>query len=140
MDLKMAKRKIELWWNRIIYPENVWYGGGLKRSSALSSIGEGWRPIINNLYDAKPKHVKVWQVKEKFGGLRFYINSAPEWYHDLISYYEHESYETCERCGKRGVLREDLSWVLTLCDKHYQEHLIEIRAKNARYAKLSKIK
>lgn len=116
---KVLARRFLLWLRYIGNPENVWYGGGLKRETALRSVGNGWTPIINNLYDAKPRHTQVTQVKEKFGGLRFYITSAPEWYHDLITFYERESYETCEQCGKEGKLREDLSWVLTLCDEHY---------------------
>lgn len=134
--MKKLINNIERLWLKIRYPENVWYGGGLKRKTALNSVGKGWSKLINNLYDAKPKHVKVWQVKEKWGGLRFYVDSAPEWYHDLISFYEHKSDETCEQCGKPGKARTDLGWVLTLCDEHYEEKLDEIRVRNAKYAKL----
>ena len=56
----------------------------MNRQEALSSVGKGWARIINNLYDAKPKTTLVIQVKEKFGGLRFYVGSAPDWYFDLI--------------------------------------------------------
>jgi len=112
---------IILWYKHLLHPENVWYGGGLKRETALHSVGDGWTPIINNLYDAKPKKTNVWQVKEKWGFLHFYVDSAPEWYHDLISFYENESAETCEQCGKKGKLRDDLGWILALCDEHYNE-------------------
>lgn len=121
--MKKIIRELQYLWHKIRYPENVWYGGGLKRSSALSSVGNGWSKFINNLYDAKPKRTKVWQVKEKYAGLRFYISSAPEWYFDLIDYYEDESYKICEVCGEKGKIRDDLSWILTLCDKHYEETL-----------------
>ena len=119
--MKRFIRRLQLLWNRIRYPENIWYGGGLKRKTALHSVGAGWAKLINNLYDAKPKHVKVWQVKEKFAGLRFYLDSAPEWYHDLIAYYENQSNKICEQCGEKVKVRDDLGWILTLCDKHYQE-------------------
>ena len=99
------------------YPENIWYGNGLKRKSALSSVGKGWSRLINNLYDAKPKNVQVTQVKEKWGFLHFYVSSAPEWYFDLINYYERESETICEQCGRPGKLRDDRHWILTLCDE-----------------------
>jgi len=113
---RIAYGNLRLWLNHIRYPENVWYGGGLKRESALSSVGKGWSNIINRLYDAKPKNVQVTQVKEKFGSLRFYVSSAPEWYFDLIDYYEEKSETICEKCGESGKLRENMGWILTLCD------------------------
>jgi hypothetical protein len=108
--------KLRLFFNHIQYPENVWDGGGYKRESALRSVGKGWSKLINNLYDAKPKYTNVQQVKEKYGTLRFYVSSAPEWYFDLIDYYEEESSKICEQCGKPGKLRLDRGWYLTLCD------------------------
>jgi hypothetical protein len=108
-------------YKRLRYPENVWYGYGLKRESALKSVGGGWSKLINNLYDAKPKHTIVTQVKEKFGTLRFYISNAPEWYYDLIDHYEQESATICEQCGKDGKTRLDRGWYLTLCDECYEK-------------------
>jgi len=116
-----------LWYALVMFykkcrnPENVWYGNGLKRDTAIQSVGTGWKQLIENLYDAKPKSTHVMQVKEKWGGLRFYVSFCPEWYSDLIDYYEYKSYQLCEVCGEKGTLRNDLGWVLTLCDKHYEE-------------------
>lgn len=59
---------------------------------------------------------KVIQVKEKFGGLRFYTNWGNEQIHKFIDKAENESYDICEVCGKPGRVRED-SWVKTLCDE-----------------------
>ena len=92
---------------------------GISRKHALDCVGHGWAKFINNLYDAKPRRVMVTQVKEKFGGLRFYISGAPEWYHDLIWHYELESKKVCEECGKPGKMRPDLGWIKTFCDEHY---------------------
>lgn len=57
------------------------------------------------------------QVKEKFGGLRFYM-SGPQTKEMalLIRQAEEKSFNTCETCGKSGTLRTDRRWVLTLCD------------------------
>jgi len=108
--------RFKLFYMRLRNPENVLYGGSLKRETALHCVGNGWSKIVNNLYDAKPKRVNVTQVKEKFGTLRFYVSSAPEWYFDLINYYENLSATICEKCGKPGVLRTERGWLLTLCD------------------------
>jgi len=113
---KLLYGRLKVWLNHIQYPENVWYGGGLKRESALRSVGKGWSKLINNLYDAKPKGTNVQQVKEKYATLRFYVSNAPEWYFDLIDYYEEESSKICEECGKPGKVRLDRGWYLTLCD------------------------
>ena len=113
--------KLKLLWYKLRYPENVFYGNGLKKETAIKSVGVGWKDFIENLYQAKPNKTNVLQVKEKWGGLRFYISSAPEWYFDLIDYYEYKSYRTCEACGEKGKIREDLPWVRTLCNKHYME-------------------
>lgn len=112
---------LRLWLKRLRHPENIWYGGSIKRENALRSVGPGWAKLINNLYDAKPKWVRVIQVKEKYAGLRFYTNSSPDWFEDLVSYYSMLSEKTCEQCGEPGKVRGDLGWILTLCTKHYKE-------------------
>lgn len=127
--MKTILYKLQLFWRRLRNPESVWYGGGLKRATALSSVGEGWASIINELYDAKPKNVNVLQVKEKFGTLRFYVSSAPNWYFDLINYYENKSAYICESCGKEGKVRTDLGWLLTLCDEHYNQTIANMNAR-----------
>ena len=60
---------------------------------------------------------EVLQVKEKFGGLRFYVNSATEEMYRLISEAESQSYEICEECGKPGTLSQKIKggWMKTLC-------------------------
>jgi len=123
---KIIYGRLYVAYRHLRHPENVWYGGGLKRETAIRSVGAGWKPFIEKLYDAMPKRTKVLQVKEKFAGLRFYISSAPEWYHDLISHYENQSYKICEVCGEKGKVREDLGWILTLCNNHYKERKAEI--------------
>lgn len=109
--------KIKMLYLSYRYPENVWYGRkGLSLDHSLSCVGPGWHTLIHMLYQAKPKKVRVVQVKEKYGTLHFYVGRAPKWYLDLIDYYELKSSRTCERCGAEGKLREDRSWILTLCD------------------------
>lgn len=94
--------------------------GDVTLENALRCVGLGWAPIIQRLYQAKPEQTKVIQVKEKFGGLRFYVeNSTPE-FNQLIREAEKESFTTCESCGITGDFVEtktnkDGYWLLTLC-------------------------
>jgi len=86
--------------------------------------GDGWEPLIrelsekieayNNEHPDNP--VVAAQVKEKFGGLRFYVDGAIKKILDLIQEYEERSEKICEQCGKSGKLR-DKGWMRTLCDE-----------------------
>jgi len=84
---------------------------------ALNEVHDGWKEIVTRCYEACVKHdVEILQIKEKFGGLRFYVGQAPDIVHDIIAKAESESLKTCERCGEPGTLT-GTHWVLTLCKK-----------------------
>jgi hypothetical protein len=57
------------------------------------------------------------QVKEKFGGLRFYVQAATDKHYQYITFAESMSYRTCESCGAPGKTYTD-GWHTTLCDIH----------------------
>jgi hypothetical protein len=57
------------------------------------------------------------QVKEKFGGLRFYVQAATDKHYNYISFAESMSYRTCEECGAPGKTYTD-GWHRTMCDIH----------------------
>ena len=82
----------------------------------------GWNAIIWRLTEgiekAKPgKDFEIVQVKEKFGGLRYYVSTASEEIFGLIDAAERLSYKTCEECGDKGSLDQRFGWYLTLCRK-----------------------
>jgi hypothetical protein len=88
------------------------------------SVGDGWFPLIKELIEdliALGWDKQTCQVKEKFGGLRFYINGGSDEIFNRISKAENDSYEICEICGEKGELKTDIGWYTTLCDKHYEE-------------------
>lgn len=90
----------------------------------LSGIGKGWHSLVRKLIDDLLKMGwggEVYQVKEKFGGLRFYIGAGSDEIHERIQQAEDKSYSVCEVTGKPGKLRSDLGWVRTLCDEEYEK-------------------
>jgi len=83
-------------------------------------VGEGWRPLVMKLCKdiiAIDDTVEVAQVKEKFGGLRFYIYGGGDKVYDLIHKAENKSFKICEECGTKNNVSTKGGWLLTLCDK-----------------------
>lgn len=60
------------------------------------------------------------QVKEKFGGLRFYYMGGDEFVHGAVALAERMSYTICEECGAAGKSRGG-GWVRTLCNEHTEK-------------------
>lgn len=81
-----------------------------------AAIEQGLR-IIKDL----PARVTVAQIKEKFGGLRFYYDGGDEYISGLVTMAESWADKTCEVCGDAGQLRNG-GWVRTLCDTHEEEY------------------
>ncbi len=90
-------------------------------------IGGGWIDIVArchaDLTTIDPDHT-VTQVKQKFAELRYYAtpsaNLAPRALHGFgsrIRLAEIEASLACERCGRRGRLR-NLEWLGVWCDEH----------------------
>jgi hypothetical protein len=95
--------------------------------------GDGWYNIIDNLCEGIQTYcdekkatddpefqVVAVQVKEKFGGLRFYVNGGDEHIYKLIHASEEESYKTCEDCGSPGKLDRS-GWWSTTCEPCLQK-------------------
>ena len=87
--------------------------------------GDGWFDLIYNLSEnisLIDPTVEAVQVKEKFGGLRFYINHGSEEVYKLIDAAEEISFTICENCGSsEGVKTTEEGWITTLCDKCLQK-------------------
>jgi hypothetical protein len=65
-------------------------------------------------------YITASQVKEKFGGLRFYTNGFTDTIDGMIRMAESMSYRTCEVCGSPGRSNNH-GWISTLCDTHRLE-------------------
>ena len=111
MDSKKKNRLYFLWTDKTTTVEDI-----------CKCVGPGWTPLIKDLikslWDIKWDG-GLYQVKEKFGGLRFYINATPEQF-KLVMAAEAKSFKTCEECGERGKTRGD-GWIRTLCEKCYDK-------------------
>lgn len=109
------------------------------------AVGEGWWPIIQSLcrniqyhidwkQEQKEKYnrgegceqVVVTQIKEKFGGLRFYYDGGDEYINGLVTMAESWAARTCEECGVPGKQRSG-GWIRTLCDHHEAERQAEMK-------------
>lgn len=75
---------------------------------------EEQRLIMEQLREQHPIAV---QVKEKFGGLRFYADNITPELDGYIRFAELLASNTCEVCGERGKRRTG-GWIRTLCNKH----------------------
>ena len=73
-----------------------------------------WNTDKNNS-DGRYPQVECSQVKEKFGGLRFYTNGATEGQYGAIYFAESLSYRICMVCGSmKNVKQINGGWIETL--------------------------
>jgi len=89
--------------------------------------GDGWYWLIdrlcsdlqwntdNNNSKRKYPQITAVQVKEKFGGLRFYTQGASEAQYAVISFAETLSEYMCEKCGSTKDVGQTRGWITTLC-------------------------
>lgn len=120
--------------------ENKKRTDAIKFNQMLEDCGHGDYRIFNEYYsfgddafrvkkmetilDEEPREVRdeypqvvAVQVKEKFGGLRFYVEGGTSEIHNFIAMAESMSYRTCEECGSPGnVYRK--GWHKTMCEVH----------------------
>lgn len=104
---------------------------GNKLSDGGIACQDGWYDLIDKLCAdidqlfkdsglPDDKYPTAVQVKEKFGGLRFYMNAVDKSIFSqifaLISAAEQQSEIICEKCGSPGKIRHG-GWWKCLCDK-----------------------
>lgn len=117
------------------------YNRVLKRALAGDTAGLEWLmknkthrigitdPVAEELLKAEYVPVpdafawpQILDIKEKFGGLRYYIDNCPDGLDSAIELAEALSTHTCQDCGAPGHTRET-GWLRTLCDGHFAEYV-----------------
>jgi hypothetical protein len=86
---------------------------------------DGWFTLINSLccqikdylkVNHVKKPVRIKQIKQKFGGLRFYYNGGDECIFQMTKAAMDMSLHICEKCGSHeDVIQTQEGWVQTLC-------------------------
>jgi hypothetical protein len=102
------------------------------------AVGAGWYPILETLCANIQSHidwrvkqgqdiaqVEVEQIKEKFGGLRFYYSGGDDEISGMVRMAEAWADIACEECGAAGKRRSG-GWIRTLCDLHEAERQARI--------------
>jgi len=110
-------------------------------------VDEGWWPILESLCGQIQHHldwknrqsevvvqVKVAQIKEKFGGLRFYYDGGDDAIDGMVRMAESWAAHSCETCGAPGK-SQDGGWIKTLCDHHEAERQLKRKQSEEEYAK-----
>lgn len=100
---------------------------------------DGWFELIDTLCNRIQKHVDyrtsvtqdpdelehiqvvAQQVKEKFGGLRFYVVGGDDITEALINFAESVSFKVCETCGNQGSKKTIGTWIHTSCDPCFEK-------------------
>ncbi|MET9669681.1 hypothetical protein ABZY19_30710 [Streptomyces sp. NPDC006475] len=92
----------------------------------VHAAGPGWRQLLEHLHEqiraAFPGY-RLLDLKEKFGGLRVYVEGPPgsgDILRSLIAPAEAEAERTCEFCGATGRVRtrgdQPGGWRKAVCD------------------------
>lgn len=97
----------------------------------LDAMPKGWRKcfgisICKEIKASLKRHnclkeYRITQIKEKFGGLRWYNAAAPEEVYKIIQKYEYISEKTCIVCG-RPATKISTGYISPYCDDCYQQY------------------
>jgi hypothetical protein len=106
------------------------------------AVGKGWYPILETLCANIQSHinwrvkqgvniaqVEVNQIKEKFGGLRFYYSGGDDEISGMVRMAEAWADIACEECGAAGKRRSG-GWIRTLCDHHEAERQARLKERS----------
>jgi len=94
--------------------------------------GDGWfdliykaskkiEAIVSQMPIEERNNYRAFQIKEKFGSLRFYMSTQNEEIDNIIREVEQESIKTCQQCGKSGEFVTINGWRQVLCSNCEKE-------------------
>jgi hypothetical protein len=103
------KFKYQWMWNLQAYLRRKYY-----KKKKINAFAE-W------LYEKAPRKnlpevtIQIDQIKEKFGGLRFYYSGGDDTIYGMTSLAESLSYKICESCGTTKGVGQTGGWIYTVC-------------------------
>ncbi len=119
------------------YPAIFSLEGAVNQRLFGFECGDGWFPLIDGACELIQRHIesdgiqplRALQVKQKFGGLRFYYQHGSDHAAAVVDLAESLSLHVCEICGAVGKSVQLLGWVQTRCPTHdrtsvYEEPLL----------------
>jgi hypothetical protein len=108
------------------------------------AVGDGWWPIIealcsniqhyldwiNKNHEKHPvvEQVVVAQIKEKFGGLRFYYDGGDDKIQGMVRMAESWADAVCEDCGSPAT-QKTTGWIKNVCNVHFVERELARKAR-----------
>lgn len=105
--------------------------------------GDGWFTLIDATCELIQRHIEktgdqqlvATQVKEKFGGLRFYYRNGSDHASTVVRFVDSLSEHLCELCGQPGKGVGLSGWMQTRCPEHasaavYEESLLVVVREN----------
>lgn len=125
-------------WRRESRARFILYNRALKRAQngdlrGLQHYYRDYKPesqqrnIERDIEDPRPRpvvervdYIHIDQIKEKFGGLRFYYSGGDDEIAGMVRMAESMSYRLCEVCGSPGRPNKE-GWIQTLCKEHEKD-------------------
>lgn len=114
------------------------------REQDLEYVNDGWYNVLavlcstieRNLWTSlneKGATIKIFQIKQKLGGLRFYyelegdkddssFKKIQDRIYGAVDMAEAMSYFVCEHCGDQGKLCSIKGWLTAACNKCEAQH------------------
>ena len=91
----------------------------------FAAVGDGWADIVDKALSiclVLDPDMRIVQIKEKFGGLRIYVDATQNYeaIGNVIQLAEWLAYRTCEVCGASGSVQHG-GYTCVRCDDHRPE-------------------
>jgi hypothetical protein len=97
-------------------------------------VEDGWEPLVREVSvkveaiivampEEERSRYRMFQVKQKLGGLRLYMNKdSTKEIDELLNESEHRSFSICETCGGSGTRRTtQRNYIYIGCNQHIQK-------------------
>jgi len=121
----MKEKEINTWLASIDGLENGNFTNRPKiKERHFFTIGDGWLDIVKDLVNDLIKlgwNKEICQVKEKFGGLRFYANAMTDEMYNRVKVAEELASKTCEICGATENIGQTTGWIVTICESCFNK-------------------